>query len=127
MSESTVTPEQPITVEEREVKPGFVGTNVPRKEDERLVQGQGVFADDVKRHGMGYVHFVRSPYAHARIVSVDVSAAEAIEGVYGTLTPDEVAAQTDPFFELTTPPGSEIKDFALAVGKARWMGEPVAA
>ena len=48
--------------------------SIPRKEDGRLVQGQGVFADDVKRHGMGYVHFVRSPYAHARIVSVDVSA-----------------------------------------------------
>ena len=46
---------------------GFVGQSVPRKEDRRLVQGQGVFFDDVKRHGMGYVHFVRSPYAHARI------------------------------------------------------------
>ena len=37
------------------------GQNVPRKEDKRLTQGQGVFVDDVKRHGMGYVHFVRSP------------------------------------------------------------------
>ena len=55
---------------------------------------------------MGYVHFVRAPYAHAKIVSVDVSAAEALEGVYGTLTPDEVAELTDPFFELTTPPGN---------------------
>ena len=86
-----------------------------------------MFADDVKRHGMGYVHFVRSPYAHARIVSVDVSAAEALDGVYGTLTPDEVAELTDPFFELTTPPGSEIKDYALAVGRVRHIGEPVVA
>ena len=46
---------------------GAVGQSIPRKEDRRLVQGQGVFFDDVKRHGMGYVHFVRSPYAHARI------------------------------------------------------------
>ena len=76
---------------------------------------------------MGYVHFVRSPYAHARIVSVDVSQAEALEGVYGTLTPDEVAAQTDPFFELSTPPGSQIKDYALAVGRVRHIGEPVVA
>ena len=106
---------------------GFAGTSIPRKEDKRLVQGEGVFFDDVKRHGMGYVHFVRSPYAHAGIVSIDVSAAEAVEGVYGTLIGEEVAAQTDPFFEMSTPPGSEIRDYALAVGKVRFAGEPVAA
>ena len=116
-----------VTEQATELQIGYAGTSIPRKEDSRLVQGEGVFADDVKAHGMGYVHFVRSPYAHARIVSVDVSEAEALEGVYGTLTPDEVAAQTDPFFELTTPPGSEIKDFALAVGKVRHVGEPVVA
>jgi CO/xanthine dehydrogenase Mo-binding subunit len=106
---------------------GYAGTSVPRKEDERLVQGQGVFFDDVRRHGMGYVHFVRAPYAHARIRSVDVSKALELGGVYGTLTGDEVAILTDPFFELTTPPGNQIKDYALAVGRVRHMGEPVAA
>ena len=59
------------------------------------------FFDDVRRHGMGYVHFVRSPYAHARIVSIDVSKALELEGVYGTITGDEVAIQTDPFFEMS--------------------------
>ena len=49
------------------IQKGYVGQSVPRKEDRRLVQGQGTFFDDVKRHGMGYVHFLRSPYAHARI------------------------------------------------------------
>ena len=127
MSETTVTPDQPITVEEVETRRGWIGTNVPRKEDKRLVQGEGVFFDDIKRHGMGFVHFVRSPYAHARILSVDVSKALALEGVYGTLTGDEVAIQTDPFFELSRPPASEMKDYALAVGKARFVGEPVAA
>ena len=106
---------------------GFMGQNVPRKEDKRLVQGQGIFFDDVKRHGMGFLHFVRSPYAHAKIVSVDVSKALAVEGVYGTLTGDEVAIQTDPFFQISTPPGAHIKDYCLAVGKARFLGEPVAA
>ena len=127
MTETTVTPAAPITVEETELKPGFIGTNVPRKEDKRLVQGEGVFFDDVKRHGMGYVHFVRSPYAHARITSVDVSKALELDGVYGTLTGDEVAIQTDPFFELSRPPASEMRDYALAVGKVRFVGEPVAA
>ncbi|HSK17251.1 MAG TPA: xanthine dehydrogenase family protein molybdopterin-binding subunit [Gaiellaceae bacterium] len=106
---------------------GFAGQSVPRKEDKRLVQGQGVFVDDVRRHEVGYVHFVRSPYAHAGIVSIDVSAAEALEGVYGTLIGEEVAALTDPFFQLSVPPGSEIKDYALAVGKVRHLGDPVVA
>jgi CO/xanthine dehydrogenase Mo-binding subunit len=106
---------------------GWAGQNVPRKEDKRLTQGQGVFVDDVKRHGMGYLHFVRSPYAHAHITSIDVSAAEQIKGVYGTLTGEEVAALTDPFFQLSTPPGAHVKDYALAVGKVRYVGEPVVA
>ena len=118
---------QPLVVEREETKPGYAGTNVPRKEDKRLVQGQGVFFDDVKRHGMGFVHFVRSPYAHAKIVSVDVSKALEVGGVYGTLTGDEVAILTDPFFEMSVPPGNQIADYALAVGKTRFVGEPVAA
>ena len=124
--ETTVTPDRPLVVEERESKAGFIGQNIPRKEDKRLVQGEGVFFDDVKRHEMGFVHFVRSPYAHARIKSVDVSKALELDGVYGTLTGDEVAILTDPFFELSTPPGAHIKDYALAVGRVRHVGDPVA-
>jgi CO/xanthine dehydrogenase Mo-binding subunit len=121
---TTTTTEQQATTT---LQKGFVGQSIPRKEDRRLVQGQGLFFDDVRRHGMGYIHFVRSPYAHARIVSIDVTAALQLDGVYGTITGDEVAIQTDPFFEMSTPPGSQIKDYALAVGKVRHMGEPVAA
>jgi 2-furoyl-CoA dehydrogenase large subunit len=123
----TETQTAPIVVEETETKPGFIGVSTPRKEDKRLVQGQGVFFDDVKRHGMGYVHFVRAPYAHANITAIDVSKAAELDGVYGTLIGEEVAALTDPFFELSTPPGADMKDYALAVGKVRHMGEPVAA
>ncbi|HTS73194.1 MAG TPA: xanthine dehydrogenase family protein molybdopterin-binding subunit, partial [Gaiellaceae bacterium] len=125
MSETTVT--EPIVVEETETKPGYAGQSVPRKEDARLVQGQGVFVDDVRRHNMGYVHFVRSPYAHAKIRSVDVSKALEHPGVLGTLTGDEVALLTDPFFQISSPPGAHLRDFCLAVGKARFVGEPVAA
>ena len=71
----TATPTSALVVEEQETRPGFIGTSVPRKEDRRLVQGEGVFFDDVKRHGMGFVHFVRSPYAHAKIKSIDVARA----------------------------------------------------
>jgi 2-furoyl-CoA dehydrogenase large subunit len=128
MSETTTTiAPAPLVVEEGESKPGFAGTSVPRKEDKRLLQGEGVFFDDVKRHGMGYVHFVRSPYAHAKIKSIDVSKALELGGVYGTLTGDEVAILTDPFFELSVAPGANVKDYALAVGRVRHVGEPVAA
>jgi CO/xanthine dehydrogenase Mo-binding subunit len=118
------------TVERTEVEApqrGHIGVSVPRKEDRRLVQGEGLFVDDLKRHGMAYVHFVRSPYAHANIVSIDVSQAAELEGVYGTLIGEEVAALTDPFFQIAPPPGGHVKDYALAVGKVRHVGEPVVA
>ncbi len=104
-----------------------IGQNVPRREDNRLVQGQGTYFDDMKRKGMGYLHFVRSPYAHATIAAIDVTAALELPGVYGTLTGDEVAILTDPFFQLAAPPGSSVQDYALAVGKVRYIGEPVVA
>ena len=91
------------------------------------MQGQGVFVDDIKRHGMGYIHFVRSPYAHAHITSIDVSQAEQTPGVYGTLTGEEVASLTDPFFQIASVPGANIKDYALAVGKVRYVGEAIVA
>ena len=116
-----------VTEPAKTLEKGFVGQSIPRKEDRRLVQGQGTFFDDVRRHGMGYVHFVRSPYAHAKIISIDVSKALELDGVYGTLTGDEVAIHTDPFFEMSVEPGGNIKDYALAVGRVRHMGEPVAA
>jgi 2-furoyl-CoA dehydrogenase large subunit len=121
MSETTLAP-APV-----EVQKGWGGQSVRRKEDKRLLQGEGVFVDDVKRHGMGYLHFVRSPYAHAHITRVDVSAAEAVDGVYGTLTGEEVAALTEPFFQISSAPGANIKDFSLAVGKVRFVGEPIVA
>jgi 2-furoyl-CoA dehydrogenase large subunit len=117
----------PATTEIEAPAETYKGQSVPRKEDRRLVQGQGVFVDDIKRHGMGYIHFVRSPYAHAHITSLDVSKAEATPGVYGTLTGEEVASLTDPFFQISSVPGGNIKDYALAVGKVRYVGEAVVA
>ena len=127
MSETIVAPDRVEVEVEAPAEPQrWSGQSIPRKEDGRLVQGQGVFVDDIKRHNMGFAAYVRSPYAHATIKSVDVSAALAVPGVYGTLTGDEVATLTDPFFQLSTAPGNEIKDYALAVGRARFVGDPVA-
>ena len=113
-----------VTEPQTTLKKGFVGQSIPRKEDKRLVQGQGIFFDDVRRHGMGYVHFVRSPHAHAKIVSIDVAGALALDGVYGTLTGDEVAIQTDPFFEMSTPPGNEIISLSITSERPSTLATP---
>jgi CO/xanthine dehydrogenase Mo-binding subunit len=105
----------------------WVGQALPRKEENRLLRGRGKFADDIKLREMLYLRFVRSPYAHARIVSVDVSAAATLPGVFGTLTGAEIAAQTQPFIEIGPDACGRIKDYPLAVSKVRYQGEPVVA
>jgi 2-furoyl-CoA dehydrogenase large subunit len=112
--------------EDTATRPGSVGQSVPRKEDGRLLKGQGAFVDDLGMHRMGHAMFVRSPYAHARIHAIDTSRALALDGVYAVLTGEEVAEQQEPYFEMAPEPGGRLKDYCLAVGKARYMGEPVA-
>src|ERR1700694_3784980 len=82
----------------------WVGKSLPRKEENRLLRGRGKFADDIKLREMLYLRFVRSPYAHAKIVSVNTSAAEAVLGVTCTLTGAEVVQQTQPFIEIGPDP-----------------------
>jgi 2-furoyl-CoA dehydrogenase large subunit len=91
------------------------------------LRGRGKFADDIKLHEMLYLRFVRSPYAHARVVSVDTAAAEALPGVACTLTGKEVAAQTQPFIEIGPEHAQKIRDYPMAIDRARYQGEPVAA
>jgi CO/xanthine dehydrogenase Mo-binding subunit len=105
----------------------WVGKSLPRKEENRLLRGRGKFADDIKLRAMLYLRFVRSPYAHARIVSLDTSAAEVLPGVACVLTGAEIAKTTQPFIEIGPDPFAKIKDYPLAVSKVRYQGEPVAA
>ena len=105
----------------------WVGKGLPRKEDARLVSGRGKFVDDIRLHDMLHLKFVRSSFAHAKLVRVDCSAAEALPGVVCTLTGEEIAKQTQPFIEIGPDPFSRIKDYPLATTKVRYQGEPVAA
>ncbi len=98
-----------------------------RKEDRRLIRGTGVFVDDFHPAGMLHMVCVRSPYAHAKILNIDVSAAEALPGVVCTITGDEVQAQTAPFTQIGPEPSALIEDYCLAVGVARYQGDPVVA
>ena len=113
-------------IEKNDARP-WVGRALPRKEENRLLRGRGKFADDIKLREMLYLRFVRSPYAHAKIVNVDVSSAEALAGVVCSLTGAEIAAQTQPFIEIGPDACGKIKDYPLAVSKVRYQGEPVVA
>src|SRR5437660_12255476 len=93
-----------VAEEEKNDSGPWVGKPLPRKEEDRLLRGRGKFADDVKLREMLYLRFVRSPYAHARITSVDVSAAEALSGVVCTLTGQEIEPLTQPFIEIGPDP-----------------------
>ena len=61
----------------------ILGAAVKRREDPRLVTGRGLYADDVRLEGGLHAVFVRSPYAHARVSSIDASSAKDMPGVAG--------------------------------------------
>jgi len=75
-----------MTLEEREATLGGIGTARKRKEDARFIRGQGHFVDDIKLPDMVHGDFVRSPHAHARILSIDTEAALAVDGVIAVIT-----------------------------------------
>jgi len=64
----------------------WIGKAQPRNEDRRLVVGKGSYTDDINKPGQAWAAFLRSPHAHARIVSIDTSAALALPGVVAVLT-----------------------------------------
>src|SRR5881296_1568953 len=68
------------------VEIGGIGHSVKRKEDARFIRGKGKYVDDVKLPGMLYLDIARSPYAHARIKSIDTSKALKIPGVAAVIT-----------------------------------------
>jgi carbon-monoxide dehydrogenase large subunit len=67
-----------------------MGHRMKRKEDPRFLQGKGRYVDDVKLPGMVYMDIVRSPYAHAKIVKIDASAALALPGVLAVITGEDL-------------------------------------
>ena len=69
----------------------FIGKSVKRVEDKRFITGRGRYTDDIVLPGMTYAYIVRSPYAHARILNVDTSAAEAMDGVVAVFTGKDIA------------------------------------
>ena len=119
----------------------FIGQPMPRHEDARLITGQGRFTDDFNFPGQAYAAMVRSPHAHARIVTIDKQSALALPGVLGVFTGADCAADGlgpighDPLpktrddMKLSAPGGGEVfigPHLLLPADKVRHVGEAVA-
>jgi len=108
----------------------YTGASIKRSEDPRILTGAGRYVDDIKLPGMLHAAFVRSPLAHARVVSVDVSAARALPGVVAVFTGAELEEITvpgpDALMALIGGDGPTPEFTLLATDKVRFAGDPVA-
>ncbi len=103
--------------------PRFIGKPVNRVEDPSLLTGKAAFVDNLTFPGMLHCAILRSPYAHARIVSIDTSEAEKLEGVFAVVTGEDAKRWCQPM--ATVPEGWGT--YCLVTDKVRFVGEPVAA
>jgi CO/xanthine dehydrogenase Mo-binding subunit len=99
-----------------------IGTRMLRKEDPRFLIGRGRFIDDVSLPNIAHAAVLRSPHAHARIKSIDKSAALALPGVAAVITGEDAAKDTGPLPCFANPP---VEQRCVALGKVRHVGEPV--
>ncbi len=99
----------------------LLGRSVPNVDGVALVTGQATYTVDLALPGMAHGRLVRSPYAHARVLAVDASAALALPGVLDVIVPADTAALP----KVSTGPVLDMP--LLAQGKVRYAGEPVAA
>ena len=106
----------------------WLGASVKRKEDDRLLRGDGRFLDDIDDTQALHVAIARCPYPHARIRAIDVSRALDKTGVEAVLLGEQVAARTEPITLLRPFPGTAPTLFyGMAHPVARYEGEPVVA
>ncbi|HSE88051.1 MAG TPA: xanthine dehydrogenase family protein molybdopterin-binding subunit, partial [Candidatus Binatia bacterium] len=106
---------------------GLIGASIRRVEDRPLITGAGCFTEDIQLPGMLHMAFLRSPYPHAKIISIDTSAAKAMAGVITVVTGDDLGAELHvPAFPMV--PGMKIPPHPLlARGAVHAAGTPVAA
>ena len=105
-----------------EVVHGGIGASVKRKEDPRFIRGKGNYIEDVSLPGMLYMSIVRSPYAHARILSIDTAEASALPGVVAVVTGETLSAHNLAWM----PTLSGDTQAVLATDKVRFQGQEVA-
>jgi carbon-monoxide dehydrogenase large subunit len=109
---------------------GYVGQALKRKEDPRLITGRATYVDDMVMAGQLHVAFVRSTEAHARIVSIDASAALEREDVEAVFTGADITDMAAPCVFFWKPPGVDVRvpdHWPLARDKVGYVGQCVAA
>jgi carbon-monoxide dehydrogenase large subunit len=117
----------------------YVGTRLRRREDARLVTGRAQHVGDLRLLGTVHASIVRSPFAHARIVSIDATTARGAPGVLGVYTASDLVGRVDPMVESAREDLSarlaelvelDVRSLpmpVLATDRVRWLGQPVAA
>jgi carbon-monoxide dehydrogenase large subunit len=104
------------------------GARVKRREDSRLLRGTGKYVDDIKLAGMLSMQLVRSPYAHAKITSIDASAAEAFDGVVAVYTGEQLKDEQGSVpCGWVVPDTKEVAHPPIAIDTVRFVGDIVAA
>src|SRR6185312_5335852 len=107
----------------------YIGRSVPRPNARRLLEGRGQYVDDITLPRQAHVAFLRSPYAHARILRIDTAAAAKSPGVIRIVTGRQMTEVCTPWVGVL----SHLKgmksapQYPLAVDRACWQGEAVCA
>ena len=101
----------------------WIGKSIKRVEDPRILIGKGGYIDDVARDDMAHAAILPSPYAHARIKSIDAAAARALPGVIGVYTGEDIASVVGPCASFASP---AVTQHCVAIGRVRHVGEAVA-
>jgi len=107
-------------------RPKIIGARIKRIEDPRLLTGRGCYTDDRQTMGVLHVAFRRSDQSHARIRAIDCDAARVAPGIVAVFTAADLTGELKPLTAMSRMPnyhGTAI--FALALGKVRYVGEPV--
>jgi carbon-monoxide dehydrogenase large subunit len=107
--------------------PRFVGSEVKRLEDPRLLRGAAQYVDDLTFHGLVHAHVVRSPHAHARLAGIDAGRARRVAGVLAVFTAEDLAGAVQPKPLILAPPNVKNPPRQpLAADRVRFVGAPVA-
>ena len=117
------------TLSELDRPNSYIGKTVPRPNLDRLLQGRGLYVSDLELPRMAHVVFVRSPYAHAKVVSIDARAARKMPGVVAVVTGEELSAVITPWVGVLSHMRGlkSAPQHAIAIGRVCWQGEAVAA
>ncbi len=105
--------------------PKFIGQRIRRREDPKLIAGKASYVDDIRIPGTLAAAFLRSPHAHARIKSIDTTAARNLEGVVTVLTGEDLRGKIGSI-PCSWPVANRPFHPVLALDKARFNGEPIA-